>query len=40
MALPEAYGVLDLGFVELGLFAFQIGRSLVGAPLLTATCGG
>jgi acyl-CoA dehydrogenase len=39
LALPEAYGGLDLGLVELGLIAFQIGRSLAGAPFLTASFG-
>lgn len=39
LALPEAYGGLDLGLVELGLIAFQIGRSLAGAPFLTSSFG-
>jgi acyl-CoA dehydrogenase len=39
LALPEAYGGLDLSLVELGLIAFQAGRSLSGAPFLTSTFG-
>lgn len=39
LALPEAYGGLDLGLVELGLIAHQAGRSLSGAPFLTAGFG-
>ncbi len=39
LALPESYGGLDLGLVELGLIAFQIGRSLAGAPFLTSSFG-
>lgn len=39
LALPEAYGGLDLGLVELGLIAFQAGRSLSGAPFLTSSFG-
>ena len=39
LALPEAYGGLDLGLVELGLIAHQAGRSLSGAPFLTASFG-
>jgi acyl-CoA dehydrogenase len=39
LALPEAYGGLDLTLVELGLIAFQTGRSLSGAPFLTSTFG-
>lgn len=39
LALPEAYGGLDLGLVELGLIAHQAGRSLSGAPFLTANFG-
>ena len=39
LALPEAYGGLDLGLVELGLIAHQAGRSVSGAPFLTANFG-
>lgn len=39
LALPEAYGGLDLSLVELGLIALQAGRSLSGAPFLTSTFG-
>jgi acyl-CoA dehydrogenase len=39
LALPEAYGGLDLSLVELGLIAFQAGRSLSGAPFLTSSFG-
>lgn len=39
LALPEAYGGLDLGLVELGLIAHQAGRSLSGAPFLTGSFG-
>ena len=39
LALPERYGGLDLGLVELGLIAIQIGRSLAGAPFLTSSFG-
>ncbi|SKB32158.1 acyl-CoA dehydrogenase [Sphingopyxis flava] len=39
LSLPEAYGGLDLGLVELGLIAHQAGRSLSGAPFLTAGFG-
>ena len=39
LALPEAYGGLDLGLVELGLIAHQAGRTLSGAPFLTASFG-
>lgn len=39
LAVPEAYGGLDLGLVELGLIAHQAGRSLSGAPFLTANFG-
>ncbi len=39
LALPEAYGGLDLSLVELGLIAFQAGRTLAGAPFLTSTFG-
>ncbi len=39
LALPEAYGGLDLSLIELGLIAFQTGRSLAGAPFLTSTYG-
>jgi len=39
LALPEAYGGLDLGLVELGLIAHQAGRTLSGAPFLTTSFG-
>jgi acyl-CoA dehydrogenase len=39
LALPEAYGGLDLSLIELGLIAFQAGRSLSGAPFLTSSFG-
>ena len=39
VALPEAYGGLGLGLVEMGLVALQAGRSLSGAPFLTASFG-
>ncbi|HKX90218.1 MAG TPA: acyl-CoA dehydrogenase family protein [Sphingopyxis sp.] len=39
LALPEAYGGLALGLVELGLIAHQAGRSLSGAPFLTSGFG-
>jgi acyl-CoA dehydrogenase len=39
LALPESYGGLDLGLVELGLIAHQAGRSISGAPFLTSTFG-
>ena len=39
LALPEAYGGLDLGLVELGLIAHQAGRSISGAPFLTSGFG-
>jgi acyl-CoA dehydrogenase len=39
LALPESYGGLDLGLVELGLIAFQAGRSVSGAPFLTSSFG-
>jgi acyl-CoA dehydrogenase len=39
LALPEAYGGLDLGLVEMGLIAHQAGRSISGAPYLTASFG-
>ncbi|WP_422061573.1 acyl-CoA dehydrogenase family protein [Sphingopyxis sp.] len=39
LALPEQYGGLDLGLVELGLIAHQAGRSLSGAPFLTSNFG-
>ncbi len=38
-ALPGEYGGLGLGLVELGLIALQAGRSLSGAPFLTASFG-
>ena len=39
LALPEVYGGLALGLVELGLIAHQAGRSLSGAPFLTSSFG-
>ncbi len=39
LALPEAYGGLALGLVELGLIAHQAGRTLSGAPFLTSGFG-
>lgn len=39
VALPEAYGGLGLGLIELGLVALQAGRSLSGAPFLTPSFG-
>lgn len=39
LALPEAYGGLALGLVELGLIAHQAGRTLSGAPFLTSNFG-
>jgi len=39
LALPEQYGGLELGLIELGLIAFQAGRSLSGAPFLTSSFG-
>ncbi|MET0380413.1 MAG: acyl-CoA dehydrogenase family protein [Methyloceanibacter sp.] len=39
LALPEAYGGLALGLVELGLIAHQAGRSLSGASFLTSGYG-
>jgi acyl-CoA dehydrogenase len=39
LALPEAYGGLDLSLIELGLIAFQAGRSISGAPFLTSSFG-
>lgn len=39
LALPGAYGGLELGLVELGLIAHQAGRSLSGAPFLTSSFG-
>lgn len=39
LALPEAYGGLDLSLVELGLIALQVGRKLAGAPFLTSSFG-
>ena len=39
LAMPEAWGGLGLSLVELGLIAFQAGRSLSGAPFLTTTHG-
>ena len=39
LALPDAYGGLDLGLVELGLIAHQAGRTLSGAPFLTTSFG-
>ncbi len=39
LALPEEYGGLALGLVEMGLIAHQVGRSLGGAPFLTSSFG-
>jgi acyl-CoA dehydrogenase len=39
LALPEAYGGLDLSLAELGLIAHQAGRTLSGAPFLTSSFG-
>ena len=39
LALPEAYGGLELGLIELGLIAHQAGRTLSGAPFLTSSFG-
>lgn len=39
LALPESFGGLDLGLVELGQIAHQAGRSLSGAPFLTSSFG-
>lgn len=39
LALPEAYGGLDLSLIELGLIAHQTGRILAGAPFLTSGFG-
>lgn len=39
LALPEAYGGLELSLIELGLIAHQAGRSLSGAPFLTSSYG-
>lgn len=39
LALPEAYGGLALGLVELGLIAHQAGRTISGAPFLTSSFG-
>ncbi|MGV7120692.1 acyl-CoA dehydrogenase family protein [Sphingopyxis sp. 550A] len=39
LALPEAYGGLALGLIELGLIAHQAGRTLSGAPFLTSSFG-
>ena len=36
LAIPEAYGGLGLGLVELGIVAQAIGATLAGAPFLTA----
>lgn len=39
VALPERDGGLGLGLVELGLIAFEAGRTLSGAPFLTSGYG-
>lgn len=39
LALPEAYGGLDLGLVELGIVAQSCGETLSGAPFLTGSYG-
>lgn len=36
---PDAHGGLDLSLVDLGLIAFQVGRTLAGAPFLTSSYG-
>jgi acyl-CoA dehydrogenase len=39
LALPEEYGGLALGLVELGLIAHQAGRTVSGAPFLISSFG-
>ncbi|MCB2046706.1 MAG: acyl-CoA/acyl-ACP dehydrogenase [Novosphingobium sp.] len=39
LALPEAWDGLNLSLVELGLIAFQAGRTISGAPFLTSSYG-
>lgn len=39
LALPESFGGLELGLVEMGLIAHQAGRTLSGAPFLTSGFG-
>ncbi|HEY9092562.1 acyl-CoA dehydrogenase family protein [Parasphingorhabdus sp.] len=39
LTMPEEHGGLELGLVELGLVAHQAGRTLSGAPFLTAGFG-
>ena len=39
LAIPEEHGGLGLSLIELGLVAFQAGRSLSGAPFLTSGFG-
>jgi acyl-CoA dehydrogenase len=39
LALPEAYGGLELGLVELGIVAQSCGATLSGAPFLTSSYG-
>ncbi|MEY4269769.1 MAG: hypothetical protein RLZZ58_985, partial [Pseudomonadota bacterium] len=39
LALPAAYGGLDLGLIEMGLIALEIGRTLAGAPFVTGGYG-
>lgn len=39
LSLPEEFGGLGLGLLELGLIAHQAGRSLSGAPFLTSSYG-
>ena len=39
LTMPEAYGGLELGLIELGLVAHQAGRTLSGAPFLTTGFG-
>lgn len=39
LALPESFGGLDLGLIELGQIAHQAGRTLSGAPFLTSSFG-
>lgn len=39
LTVPEDHGGINLGLVELGLVAFQAGRSLSGAPFVTTNHG-
>ncbi|MBF8644395.1 acyl-CoA dehydrogenase family protein [Pseudomonas pudica] len=38
LLVPEAYGGMGLGFVELAVLLEQCGRFLLGSPLFTTTC--